>query len=187
MVPRFRVDFPVYIFLALGLLILPISWLMGAILAAGFHELCHFLVAKGLGYSCLEFHIGAGGMVMHVQHMTPREELLISASGPLGSFALVLLIRLYPQLAMCALVQGLFNLLPIYPLDGGRILACLFPEREAVCKRIEVCTILGILIAGFILSLRPAFGIYPVFLAILVTGKAIIRKFPCKAAKLGVQ
>lgn len=183
--PNFQIEFGAFFLLAVGLLVLPLDWLFGAILAAGFHELCHFLSAKLLGTRCLGIRIGAGGAKMELGPMGRWEELIIASAGPAGSLLLLMLHRVYPQLAVCAGVQGIFNLLPIWPLDGGRILTSLLCGRETVCRAVEIITSVFLFAAG--IWMVPGFGIWPVFLAGFATGKAFLRKIPCKEAFLGVQ
>lgn len=184
--PRFRIEFSACFLIALGLLILPLDWLFGAILAAVFHELCHYMTAKMLGISCLGIRIQAGGMVMELPPVSRTEELVIAAAGPVGSFFLLCFVHLYPQLAVCGAVQGTFNLLPIWPLDGGRILRCLF-SNPRLCEFIERSAAVGILCVGIWLGYHYKLGLSPVFLAALVTVRAFLRKIPCNAAQLGVQ
>lgn len=183
--PSLQIDFGACFLLALGLLVLPLDWLFGAILAAAFHEFCHFLSAKLLGIRCLAVRIGAGGVRMEQSPMGRWEELIVASSGPAGSLLLLMLYRIYPQLAVCAGVQGVFNLLPIWPLDGGRILASLLYGRERICRIVEWITAACILGAGIILV--PKLGLWPLLLAVFATGKAFLRKIPCKEAILGVQ
>ena len=106
------------------LLVLPLGMIFAAGAAAVFHELCHALAIRLSGGRITRLTIGAGGMVMETAPMTPGWEICCALAGPLGSFILVLLYPLFPLLAFCALVQGCFNLLPIFPLDGGRALRC---------------------------------------------------------------
>lgn len=112
------------IFWAFALLILPARMLLAAGTAAVFHELCHWLAIRLCGGEVLSVKIGAGGMVMETCPLPPGRELCCALAGPLGSFLLVFLYPITPLLSFCALVQGCFNLLPLYPLDGGRALHC---------------------------------------------------------------
>ena len=108
--------------LALTLLVLPLPWVAAAVLAAAVHELCHYLAIAALGGQVGRIAVGSGGAAMELGCLSPVRELLAAAAGPVGSLSLMLMGRFFPRLAPCGLVQGLFNLLPIYPLDGGRIL-----------------------------------------------------------------
>ena len=180
--PVIRLDGVVCLWLALGLLLLPFSWLMAAVIAAVCHEFFHFIVAKILKVRILSVSIGIGGMVMEMEPMSRGREFLVAATGPLGSLLLGLMLHIFPELAICGIVQGAFNLLPIFPLDGGRLLHCLL-GRWAVWM--EAMCIFVILIVGVALGVR--YGFYPVLFAFLITVKAIQRKFPCKESNLAVQ
>lgn len=180
--PSIRVNGVVYIWLALGFLILPFSWLIGAVIAAVFHEFCHYSMAKLLKVPISGISVGLGGMVMTLEPMGAGKEFAVAAAGPGGSLLLGALMRVYPELAICGLVQGIFNLLPVFPLDGGRLVHCVAGKWSSL---MEICAITAILLVGFVCGLR--YGIYPLLFAILVTAKAIKRKFPCKAVKLAVQ
>ena len=121
--------------LALTLLGLPLPWVAAAVLAAAVHELCHYLAIAALGGQVGRIAVGSGGAAMELGCLSPVRELLAAAAGPVGSLSLMLMGRFFPRLALCGLVQGLFNLLPIYPLDGGRILRraleLALPDRAA--------------------------------------------------------
>jgi stage IV sporulation protein FB len=55
--------------------------------------------------------------------VTPRQEGLMAISGPL--FSIFFCLTLYPvshMLSVFNLIVGIFNLIPAYPLDGGRAL-----------------------------------------------------------------
>lgn len=115
-----------YIFAAFLILTVPLKWLLAAWTAALFHELCHIAAIYACCGTICEIRIGTGGAVMETAPMTPGKELLCALSGPAGSILLVVLIRRLPELAICGCIQGIYNLLPFYPLDGGRAVKCLF-------------------------------------------------------------
>lgn len=110
-----------YFALAAAVLILPVNLLLSAILAAAFHELCHLAVMWILGISVAEIRVGMGSVQIITGLMAPAQELLCAIAGPCGSFVLLFLSKYAPVLSLCGLIQGLFNLLPFYPLDGGRV------------------------------------------------------------------
>lgn len=110
------------ILLAAFLLLLPLNWLGAAILASLVHELYHILLVYLLGGCVREIQIGSRGVVMITEPLPTFRQLLSTLAGPVGSLSLLLVVRWLPRTAICGLIQGLFNLLPLLPLDGGRIL-----------------------------------------------------------------
>ena len=181
---KIRTDAAVFLWLALGLLLLPLSWLFAAAVAAMIHELGHLVAAKIRKVPWQELAIGAGGMVMYMGCMTDKDTILISFAGPGASLLLCSLLYIWPQVAICGVVQGLYNLLPIYPLDGGRVLYALIGDRAA---SVEKVFIFMIFIAGIVGTIRTELGISPLLIALLICVRAIKRKFPCKEALIGVQ
>lgn len=173
-----RVDVSAYFFAALLLLTLPLNWLMAAAVAAAGHELCHILAVRLSGSRVLRLRIGAGGAVIETEPMTRGRELACTLAGPAGSLLLVLLFRVFPRLAICALVQGVFNLLPLFPLDGGRALRCGVGEKIAGWVEGGTLGMLGILaVAGtFLWNL----GVLPLMALLLLGIKVFPRKRPCK-------
>ena len=183
----------IYIFAALLCLILPMPWIIAALTAAVIHELSHILAVLLSGGTIHGIMVGLRGAVIHTSSMTVRKRLVCILAGPAASLLLILTRRYTPHLALCGLVQGCFNLLPIYPLDGGRALRCItegiFSAETAafICKWIEN----GIMIAAVCLGLWASFilklGAVPIMVSVLLFSGVRFGKISCKEENLGVQ
>lgn len=190
---KLRLDSSACLLGAVCLLLLPLDWLLAAFFAASFHEVCHALAIRLTGGRIEGMRIGGSGAVIKTGPITGGQELICALAGPTGSLLLLLFVRWIPKIALCAAIQGAFNLLPIFPLDGGRILrsalGLLFrPEQaEKIAGALESGAVLLILLTGAVLTIRCSMGLMPVLLALFLTARAILRKIPCKPAKLGVQ
>jgi len=120
-------------------------WLLGVAGAIGlfgsvlFHELSHSLVARarGMSVSSITLFIFGGVSNLKEEPKSARDEFLVAIVGPLSSFLLAAVCwplsqRLSPDtnpvgallayLAFVNLMLGAFNLVPGFPLDGGRVL-----------------------------------------------------------------
>lgn len=165
------------------LLLLPLRWAIGALLAALIHECAHFTAICLLGGQVYSVTLGGNGAVMETAPQRPGKEAICALAGPLGSFSLVLIAEYYPEAAVCGLIQGIYNLIPIYPLDGGRVVRCLFSRR--ICRGVEAVFLL--ILTGFSFWTGT---INPKFATILLMSGAIpvIRgKFTCKEGPIAVQ
>lgn len=101
------------------------------------HEMAHALVAKKLGLHVLDITIWPLGGAARMQGLTGRskQEALVAAAGPLANMVLGGLCLLFPgpvatDAAWINLVLGLGNLIPAFPLDGGRILRAWLARRS---------------------------------------------------------
>ena len=117
--------FPV---LALMLLLFPVRFLAGVLLAALIHELGHILAVKLADGRVLAIRLRAGGARIETAPMSPGRTAFCALAGPAAGALTFFARNSFPELALAGLVQTVFNLLPVYPLDGGRAV------RNICCK-----------------------------------------------------
>jgi Zn-dependent protease/CBS domain-containing protein len=126
-----------------------LGWLLGGVVAIGFfassvvHDLAHGLVARrrGLEVTAITVSFFGGSAPLDPVAPNPRDELAIASAGPVASIVLggVLLVlavaaggasgdelgtlaATFGVLSVLNLILGFVNVLPAYPLDGGRII-----------------------------------------------------------------
>lgn len=174
-----------YFYACLLLLLLPLNLLASVIIAAAIHECCHILMLRYFHVPVLRIKIGIGGAVIQTTPLPPKQELFCAAAGPFGSFLCLLLIRPFPLLAICALMQGLFNLLPVLPLDGGRILRsfclCCFPKYAfPICQAARFCTTAAAFGLCLLLALYTKDHFFILIAVYFLLRTGWFRKIPCK-------
>jgi stage IV sporulation protein FB len=112
------------------------------LLAILLHELGHALVAKKLGYQLNAIKLMPYGTQLSIQNQinSVKDDLLISLAGPAVNLVLIVLtlalwwlfpiIYVYTELFVVAnIISLLFNLLPVFPLDGGRVALTLLSRK----------------------------------------------------------
>ena len=177
---------PGLIFTALLCLILPVDWMAAALTAGAFHEFCHIVAVRLTGGRIFDLKISPAGAVMEVDSTEPWQELICALAGPAGSFSLLLLAEHFSKIALCGMIQGLYNLLPIYPLDGGRILYsgmqlfCPFEIAKKICLYVQWVTVVLIVWCGLWASLKLECGLMPIFVSIFLLVRTMEGKIPCK-------
>jgi len=137
------------------------------------HELGHAWARKSNGapYSEIVLH-GFGGYCTGPGSFSRAQSIFISAAGPLANLVLAAAAWVVLQapgiggfwlnfamstLIMINLFLGILNLLPIFPMDGGQILASVLgPQRRRNVYMIGL--VLGAIIALFSLTNRNIFG-----------------------------
>lgn len=126
---------------ALALFVLPMKWVLSAAAAALFHEVCHMIILRLLGGRILSVRVSFYGCRIMTGPMEDWKQICSILAGPTGSLALLLLRRKLPLIALCGLIQGLFNMLPMLPLDGGRLLRLFLYRLQPDCaERILIWT-----------------------------------------------
>lgn len=173
--------------LAAMLLILPLQWIGAALLAALVHELFHVGAVRLCGGRVFKLRIGTNGAAMEIPPMRRPQELFCALAGPLGGLLLLPLTKWLPRTALCAAFQSLYNLLPVYPLDGGRAIRCicemLFSPSTAqhVCVFLEywICILLAVL--AFLSVFVWHIGLLPAVAAALTIYRICITQHKSRA------
>ncbi len=130
------------------------------------HELTHSLIAQryGLKVSEIELYLFGGVSKIEQEPNNPRSELIISIFGPISSLLIgaIFLAVLYlvpfsipPILSVTLFYSGIsnvglgiFNLIPAYPIDGGRALrALLWNKRHDMLSATKTASKVGSYIA----------------------------------------
>lgn len=172
---RFRVILSpgLYFFAAVMILLVPLRWLLAAAVSVAVHELFHLAAIRLFGNRIYCVRVGFDGTRIHTQLMPLWQELVCALAGPLGGLLLLLLARWFPLTALCSGFHSLYNLLPVYPQDGGRALRCgaqlLLPDKWAntVCWVAEYTCLAGVGLLGIYGTFILRAGIFPLLFAIL--------------------
>jgi Zn-dependent protease/CBS domain-containing protein len=136
------------------------------------HELAHAMVARAFGIPVRTISLFLLGGMAHItrESPSPRAELLIAVVGPAASLAVGLAAGLASLalwdvappvaalglwLAMMNIPLAIFNLVPAYPLDGGRVLRAVlwFAGQDlrwgsVVAARVGQVAAVGLLFSG---------------------------------------
>ena len=140
-----------------------------------FHELAHALFAlrNGIKVNRITLFIFGGVAELDDEPKTPMAEFVIAIAGPISSailagvfFAIYFVGQAYPLIAAPAeylatinLILAVFNLIPGFPLDGGRILRSIVWYFRGYNQATRFASITGQIAAyGFM-----GFGVYRMF------------------------
>jgi len=182
------------------------------------HEFGHIFAARAFGVSTPDVILLPIGGVSRLERIPekPREEFLIAVAGPAVNVVIALLLvgiggaklgmgslvsientsrGFINQLAMVNLFLAVFNLIPAFPMDGGRVFRALLATRFGYVRATEIAAAIGQLVA-FALGFLGLFGDpLLIFVAIfiylaasseahVVAIRAVAEGVPVKAAML---
>jgi len=178
------------------------------------HEFGHAFAAKAFGINTPDITLLPIGGVARLERMPeePVQELIIAVAGPLVNVVIALGLfvvggaqgllnrstveggGLIAQLLTINIMLVLFNLLPAFPMDGGRVLRALLATRMSYARATQVAATVGQGFA-FIFGFLGLFGPNPFLLfialfvyigasqeAALAQMKDVSRRFPVSSA-----
>jgi len=174
------------------------------------HEFGHAFAAKAFGINTPDITLLPIGGVARLERMPeePIQELIIAAAGPAVNLIIAICLFLtggsfvYPPTAGSSLndvlltinvVLLLFNLLPAFPMDGGRVLRALLATRLSYARATQIAATIGqgcAFIFGFIgLFSNPFLLFIALFVyigasqeAALAQMRDVSRRFPVSSA-----
>jgi Zn-dependent protease len=142
------------------------------------HEFGHALMARRFGIETIDITLYPIGGVARLRRMprAPGAELLIALAGPAVNFAIVgallgvLGLDLFPEvlglgsflgeLLAINLLLGLFNLIPAFPMDGGRVLRALLSGWMGRATATTVAATIGRMLAVVFGTLALISGLF---------------------------
>lgn len=171
---------------ALMIILVPLPWLVAWILAATVHEAFHCLAIYLCGRGIFGIQIGLNGAQIQTENLSDPEILLCTVAGPAGGLLLTCFAAVFPELAVCAFLQSAFNLLPLYPLDGGRALHALsrmlFSDQFAykLCETVEAILLACLFALGIFAVFKWNLGMLPILFCTVLALRIWRIKIPCK-------
>lgn len=158
----------VFLLYAVFFLMVPIGWVTGWIVAATIHELGHIFALTMLKIHIHGIRVGISGTRIITEPMDNFTEALCTLAGPLTGLLFGLLLKQWPYIAVSGIIHSLFNLIPVFPLDGGRVLLCLFQSIFAIGTARKISVIFNTLIVaifflgGVWFAVRFEMGVLPI-------------------------
>lgn len=134
------------------------------------HELAHIVAIKLFGFKITQVNIRAFGIsvkVENIEYIPYTKEIIIAAAGPLAglitaaaTFVAAKCFGIYSLSYFVGvnIVITAINLLPVYPLDGGRIVLCTLAKLMTHRVAYTISYILSILSTGTLFGLCAYFA-----------------------------
>ncbi len=147
---KFRLSISFFVLVIFCLLTKQFFIFFNYLLALFLHEIAHLIIAKIKGYHLKYFKLDMLGMSIELDtDINNRDSFAINIAGPLCNMLIAIICvacywlipnSFYYLNYFCVsnLVLALFNLLPIYPLDGGKIFRSIIKSDKAY-KYIDLC------------------------------------------------
>jgi len=147
-----------------------VSFILALFFCVVLHELGHALTARTFGIKTRSITLLPIGGIAAIEKMPddPREEILIALAGPVVSLGIAALLWILltltgdlvsvlemgvaggpflQRLMIVNLIIAIFNLIPAFPMDGGRVFRALLSMRMETTKATRVAAGIGQFIA----------------------------------------
>jgi len=158
--------------------------MLAALFALGVHEFAHVFAGSRLGIPIHEIEIlpFGGRIISGISDVTDESEVIMVLAGPLANFAAagfmlglsyfaILPAKIAWQFINYQLMLGVFNMLPAFPLDGGRIFALWLSKHMTFTSSVRIASHAGKILA-YSLLLTAFIGIIfkKINFSLIITG-----------------
>ena len=160
---KIRIDLKILIFLVLFYFTNQLKIYLVIMLFCFIHELGHIFVGLIFNMKIEKLEIMPFGFSVSFEDSVTEnfKNIFVAAAGPLVTLALILIffnieIKLKQEIIYSNILILIYNLMPIYPLDGGRIIKGILQikvEEERAQKMIWKLTKITMIIITFVCSI----------------------------------
>ncbi len=184
-----------------GAALFTVAFLILLFLCVLLHEFGHILAARSFGIFTPEVILLPIGGISRLERIPerPREEILIAIAGPAVTLVIAIILilllgglpdplkvlegtsgrDLLGQLAYVNLVLFFFNLIPAFPLDGGRVLRAALASRLGYLQGTRIAAHVGQAIAIL-------FGLYAIIIGHIILVLIAVFVFVAAGAEAGL-
>lgn len=174
-----------------------VAFVLAVFICVVLHELGHALLAKRFGVNTKKITLlPIGGMAsLDKIPESPKQELMVVIAGPLVNVAIAILIYLFVpihELANISLTENLetfseltllnfllylfivnvglviFNIIPAFPMDGGRILRALLAMKIDRVRATQIASTIGQVFALAFLLIGLLYNPFLIFIALFI-------------------
>lgn len=153
----------------------PAQTFLPFLFAVTLHEAGHLLALRCMHAQLHKISFHLSGAIIHTQALSYQKELLAAAAGPaVNVLCSAVFLHHDPRFALVNLLLLGYNLLPFYPMDGGRMLRALLhlllPDGMAMVTErvIVVAGLLSLTAFSCYLTCIWHAGLWPVILCALL-------------------
>lgn len=149
--------------------------------AMALHELAHAAAMLACGGRIRRLTLRFADLYLEAAGLGYRQEFFAALAGPLANLACGAAFHVrWPAFAAYSLILGLYNLLPVWPLDGGRMIRCVLLARLPITQAEHISEIVSfaacavLLLIGVFLTFFRKSGLWPLGTAAYLTVRLLM-------------
>lgn len=154
-----KIHYYILIFIVILYLLGSVKTFLNFYFFAIIHEVAHMIIAKMLKVRITEIaFLPMGVNARFDENINYIKELVIAMAGPIASLLLAIFLR--PPYNIMNLFIFATNMMPIYPLDGGRIARIIFIKIFKYKKGIKIYGIFTKTLMSFLIIASVTIAVY---------------------------